>query len=88
MPDHLQWIWRAWHRLTLDRPWWPGGMGPAVPGRIPWGLVQDWATGHALTFDATLFLDRCLIAMDTVFLEYWTERAKAQAAAVAAGRRR
>jgi hypothetical protein len=44
-------------------------------------LVRDWADRHDLTADDATLLDRCLIAMDTVFLEHWIERAKALAAA-------
>lgn len=64
----LEWVWRAWQRLTLDRPLYGGGMGPAIPGRIPWQTVRDWAVHHG---QDALFLDKAVIAMDGVYLE-WT----------------
>lgn len=79
IPDHLAWIWRAWHRLHLDRPWWGGGMGPVVPGRIPWATVRDWAAFHDLSGDDMLLLDTCIRALDGEFLAHHAKRVKAAA---------
>lgn len=67
----LLWIWRAWHRLTDDRPYHGGGMGPAVPGRIPWSLVHLWAQHHQLERGAMAMLDACFAELDTVYLTWW-----------------
>jgi hypothetical protein len=69
----LEWVWRAWHRLSLDRPLYGGGMGPPIPGRIPWQSVAAWAAHHGQ--DAWV-LDKAVVAMDTVFLEWSAERMK------------
>lgn len=68
--------WRCWHRLHLDRPYWGGGMGPMVPGRIPWAAVRAWAEHHAMTSDEHEFLDHCIREMDAAFLDYQAEVAK------------
>ncbi len=67
----LLWVWRTWNRLSADRPWIAGGMGPPVPGRIPWALVRRWAKTHRLSWNEFLFLDRGLGAMDEFYLEHW-----------------
>lgn len=71
VPMWLAWVWRAWHRLAADRQWVAGGMGPPVPGRIPWSVVQMWVVAHGMNRDEATFLDRCLGKMDEVFLEHW-----------------
>ena len=69
----LEWVWRAWHRLSLDRPYYGGGMGPSIPGRISWQSVAAWAKHHGQ--DAG-FLDKAVVAMDTVYLDWSVERMK------------
>ncbi len=71
--DWLIWVWRAWQRLTLDRPMHGGGLGAVMPGRIPWQSVRDWAEQHGQDL---AFLDQAVVAMDTVFLEWSAERMK------------
>lgn len=70
----LEWIWRAWHRLSLDRPIYGGGMGAPIPGRIPWHAVAEWAAFHD---QDVVLLDKAVVAMDTVWLEWNAERMKA-----------
>jgi hypothetical protein len=67
----LEWIWRAWHRLSDDRPHFGGGMGPPIPGRIPWSVVHLWAEHHELQKGEMDMLDLCLGQMDVVYLEWW-----------------
>ncbi|WP_307139890.1 hypothetical protein [Pseudoroseomonas cervicalis] len=51
----------------------------AAPGRIPWTVVRDWCQHHEYGPDRMDFLDRCLMAMDTVFIEHWqAEQAEAR----------
>lgn len=68
----FDWIWRAWHRLSDDRPRYGGGMGPSVPGRIPWTVVAQWCRHHDLTRAEMLLLDACFAVMDVVYLEWWS----------------
>lgn len=71
---YLLWIWRAWHRLSHDRPLHGGGMGPAVPGPIPWRVVRAWAEVYDLTRDRFLMLDRMIQAMDAEYLSWWVKQ--------------
>jgi hypothetical protein len=68
------WIWRAWHRLHPDRPQHGGGMGPAVPGDIPWMVVREWARFHHLSRPEFEMLDRVMQAMDGEYRDWWIER--------------
>lgn len=70
-------MWRAWHRLHLDRPHYGGGMGSTVPGRISWRDVREWADYHDMTADEFDFLDHCIRAMDGDYLEWSAARARA-----------
>lgn len=72
-----RWAWRAWHALTDDRHWRAGGLGPATPCRIPWSVATAYADrgGH----DADL-LRTLLHHMDEVYLAWWSEKAKQDAA--------
>lgn len=55
-------------------------MGQAAPGRIPWSVVRDWCQHHGYGADDMAFLDRCLAAMDEVFIEVWqSQQPKARA---------
>ncbi|PWC89840.1 hypothetical protein TSH100_04170 [Azospirillum sp. TSH100] len=72
-----RWAWRAWHALADDRQWRAGGMGPAMPGNIPWSVARIYAADHGLHFP-TLF--RLLRAMDAVHAEWWTDKVKAEQA--------
>jgi hypothetical protein len=75
VPEWLEWVWRAWHRLNLDRPYFGGGMGPMVPGRIAWRDVVTWCEFHDLPGEAVGFLDRCIVAMDTEFVGFQAAKA-------------
>jgi hypothetical protein len=68
---YLMWVWRAWHRLHPDRPQLGGGMGPSVPGDIPWTVVRDWAVFHGLTAHEFEMLDRLVQAMDAEYRDWW-----------------
>jgi hypothetical protein len=63
----FRWIWRAWHRLSLDRPYYGGGMGPPVPGNIPWWMIRLWAQDHHMTRGQMLMLDVCIRKMDETY---------------------
>jgi hypothetical protein len=65
-PQYL-WIWRCWQRLSPDRPWIGGGMGPAQPGNIPWMTLRAWAEAYDLSEGEFALLDQCVRAMDGVF---------------------
>lgn len=75
--DWLMWVWRAWSRLNLDRPYIGGGMSSALPGRIPWRDVVLWGEVHGLSPEDLDFLDHCVIAMDSAFLEATEQKRKA-----------
>lgn len=68
------WIWRAWHRLSPERHWQGGGMGPDMPGDIPWTAVMRWADRHGLDGAAADMLDHCIGEMDRVFVKWWAAR--------------
>ena len=69
-----RWVWRAWHRLDGERPWRAGGMGPPLPGRIPWTAVARWAEVHRLSEDDAEMLDGLLGEMDAEFLAWHREQ--------------
>jgi hypothetical protein len=69
-----RWIWRAWERLGLDRPYHGGGMGPPVPGNIPYLTVRQWASDHDMTRGEFEMLDACLRAMDKEYIAHWVSR--------------
>lgn len=71
--EWLLWAWRAWHRLSFDRPVYIGGLGGALPGRISWRMVVDWAEYHDQDAE---FLDAAVIEMDNVYLEWAAEKLK------------
>lgn len=75
----LAWIWRAWMRLTHDRPMHSAGMGGSYPGRIPWTVIATWCRRHSYSDGERDFMDVCFTAMDGVFLEWSAEQRKAAA---------
>jgi hypothetical protein len=78
--DHrFNFVWRAYDRLSSDRKWRSGGMGPSVPGQIPWSVVRQWAEEHNLTYDDKWLMDACFQAMDALYIEWWNEQQKARA---------
>jgi hypothetical protein len=68
------WLWRAWHRLHPDRPQYGGGMGPSVPGDIPWIVARKWARHHRMSRGEFNMLDRVFQAMDREYREWWMAR--------------
>jgi hypothetical protein len=72
----FQWIWRAWRRLSSDRPNHGGGFGPSVPGDIPWSLLLKWAEHHEMTKAEFYLLDRCCQAMDREYRAWTMEQAQ------------
>jgi len=68
------WIWRAWHRLSPDRPFIGGGMGPPVPGNIPWWQIKLWAEDHDMTRSQFRMLDICIRRMDETYRQWFAER--------------
>lgn len=70
------WVWRAWNRLTADRPWIGGGMGSPSPGNIPWSIVTAWAGVHDYDEDETDMLDLLIQEMDAEYLSWWREEAE------------
>jgi len=71
-----RWVWRAWHRLSPDRPFHGGGMGPSVPGNIPWWQIRLWARDHDMTAGQRHVLDICIQRMDETYRTWSTERQK------------
>jgi hypothetical protein len=65
------WIWRAWHRLCDDRPHYAGGMGPPIPGNIPWSIVRLWASEHKMSEGEFAMLDTCIQRMDSAYRDWW-----------------
>lgn len=43
------------------------------PCRIPWRAVRDWCEASGYGPERSDFLDRCLMAMDGVFVAWVTE---------------
>jgi hypothetical protein len=70
LPEWLGFVWRAWWRLHVDRPWLGGGMGPMLPGRIAWRDIREWAAFHKMSGDMFALLDRCICAMDDTYIEW------------------
>jgi len=68
--DWLVWVWRCWNRLAHDRPWLGGGMGPAVPGRIPYIAIRRWAKDHGIKPGSPdhLFLDTLVQELDEEYV--------------------
>jgi hypothetical protein len=79
VPAHdpnLDWIWKAWQRLRYDRPMYGGGMGPAMPGRIPWTVVRAWAAFHRLHKGEIELMDTCFGALDAVWIAWYLAQHK------------
>jgi len=64
----------VWHRLSPDRPFHGGGMGPPVPGNIPWRDLRMWADTHDLTRGQFMMLDICVRKMDEAYRDWVRER--------------
>lgn len=74
LPASLLWIWRAWWRLSDDRPWVPQGMEAARPGRIPWTAVAAWCDRNGYGPDDEDLLEKGLAAMDAEWLAWHAEQ--------------
>ncbi|CDG41310.1 MULTISPECIES: phage tail assembly chaperone [Asaia] len=80
-PD-LVWIWRAWHRLSTERPHTVigtfnalgGGFIESRPEPIPWSALTRWAAHYGLSVQEMTLLERCVIALDAVYLKHWSDR--------------
>ena len=70
VPEHFLWLWRAWHRLSLDRPWIGGGMAPSVPGRIAWRDVVQWCEWHGREAWEVEMASRVFADMDRVYIAW------------------
>lgn len=78
----FMWIWRAWHRLSASRQRLTQGFGVPLggthiessPSMIPWEVVHTWAQYHGYTYAEMALLDRCIVAMDGVFIRDHHER--------------
>lgn len=68
------WVWRAWHRLSDDRPWIGGGMAAPTPGRIPWATVMEWADRHGYGQEAANVLDRLIGEMEAEYQDWNASR--------------
>ena len=68
--DGFREIWSAWHRLSQDREWISGGMGPPIPQRITWRSVVDWCDYYDVPPHQVDLYDSCFAAMDEVFMEW------------------
>lgn len=71
VPDHLRWIWAAFHRLSRDRPWIGAGMSGAIPGSIPWRDIALYAEIHGADQLAYRTLDYCILKLDAYWVERW-----------------
>lgn len=81
VPPHLIWIWRCYQRLSADRPWHGGGLGPAIPGAIPWVCVAKWIEFHNYNDAEAQMLDHCVREMDTVYIQHYHEKTNRHAKA-------
>ena len=73
LPDHLHWIWRAWWRLSDDRPWSGGEMAAPMPRRIPWTAVNAWCLRRGYDDDQEDALEAGLAALDDEYLAWHAE---------------
>lgn len=46
------------------------------PDGTPWTAVDRWARRYRLSDEDFEMLDRCIMAMDEVYREWWIERNK------------
>ena len=76
LPEHLLWAWRAWHRLSQDRPWRGGGLGPPFPGGIAWRDVRAWCEFYDLPGGAVETLDKLIREMDAEFFAWHSARVR------------
>lgn len=74
--EDLQWIWRAYHRLSASRTWLGGGMGAAIPAPIAFEAVLQWGEYHDYTSAMIDLLDACTVAMDVEYCKYMQEQAR------------
>lgn len=80
-----RWIWRAWHRLSVQRVYRVEGvmmpMGGARivsrPAGIPWDAVDRWCVAHGYGDDERGILDACIVAMEVEFRAHWVREQKA-----------
>lgn len=71
---HHRWIWRAWWRLHADRPWRAGGMGPPIPGAIPWTVLTAWADREGCDDNDRDLLGLGIAAMDSEWMAWHEEQ--------------
>ncbi len=48
-----------------------GGMGPSIPGNIPWTALRDWAAFHNLSRGEFHLLDLLIQSMDAEHRTWW-----------------
>lgn len=75
MDPAYSWLWRAWSRLSEERPWFGGGMGPAAPGAIPWRALREWAEEYRLTVEEFDLLDEVVMVLDAQYRKHATQQA-------------
>jgi len=76
------WVWRAWNRLTADRPMHqvtvPLPLGKVAyqlrPGRIPYTSIEAYARRRGIAGDDFDMLDRLMGEMDDEYLSWWREQ--------------
>jgi hypothetical protein len=76
----FSWLWRAWVRLSRDRPRFGGGFSAPVPGYIPWLSVMQWAEKNGLDDDDANLLDDVMNALSDFDLRWFVEHQKTEGA--------
>ena len=73
LPEHLLFVRKAFHEISLDRPL--GAMGGCGP--IPWSSIDQYASRHGIDDpDAFERFERLIRAQDRVYLEDAAEKLK------------
>ena len=81
-PGAWDWIWDAFWRLEPDRPRHTQGMAApmggtlvmAVPGHMPWTVLERWCRAHGRSDDDRDLMEVCIRKMDEIWLPWWIER--------------
>ena len=84
-PSPWDLIWQAFWRLGDERLHLVQGFAhplgatliTSTPRPIPWSVVVRWCEIHGLDLDLT---ERCILAMDAIYLKDWTSRNVARSA--------
>lgn len=75
VPQGLEWVWRAWWRLSDGRNW-LSGMSAAIPLPITFVAITHWADHYGYDEEMVSILDVCCKAMDEVFIQHMQQKSQ------------